>query len=31
MFWQKGHRREHPVKKIVPDPFLKLIGGSSPK
>jgi hypothetical protein len=30
-FWQKEHRREHPVKKIVPDPFFPVIGGSSPK
>jgi hypothetical protein len=30
-FWQKPHLRVHPLKKIVPDPPLPVIGGSSPK
>jgi hypothetical protein len=30
-FWQKMHFREHPERKMVPDPFVPEIGGSSPR
>jgi hypothetical protein len=28
-FWQKTQRREHPLKKTVPEPRVPLMGGSS--
>ena len=30
-FWQKAHRREHPLKNTVPDPLVPLMHGSSQK